>query len=71
MRKYVVYAYVVGKGGIDILAEDMEKVYNPELDRWYLRFYRNKEMIAEFVLDEVAGWEEKLLEQGGNRNVAC
>lgn len=72
MRMYVVY--LVGKNctfGIDILAEDMEKVYNPELDKWYLRFYRDKEMIAEFALAAVAGWVENLQEQGGNNDAAC
>ncbi len=69
MRMYNVY--LKKYGAVYIPAEDAEKVYSRELDKWYLRFYRDKEMIAEFDLDEVAGWEENLPELGGNRNVAC
>lgn len=70
MRMYNVflYKYTVFT---TIYAEDAEKVYNPEFHKWYLRFYRNKEMVAEFVLDEVVGWVEKLPEQGGNNDAAC
>lgn len=69
MRMYTVY--IKDLRAIYVPAEDAEKVYSKELDKWSLRFYRNKELIAEFFVDDLEGWVEKLPEQGGDGIVAC